>query len=213
MHVSEEEQSQINRLVAELEAKSGIQVLIVIVSRTDAYPEVPWKAFAIGTVFSALLAMAYAIYPPAGATTHAGVLVASVTIAGATLAALTLFVSGLARLFVARPRAEAEVRQYAEAAFLQRGLFETRERAGLLLLIARFEREAALVADIAIRRYVPDDRLTAAAAQAKPLLARNRTAAACAACLSAVALQLEDRLATSRATDDITDTLVQERGA
>ena len=43
MHVSEEEQSQINRLVAELEATSGIQVLIVIVSRADAYPQVPWK--------------------------------------------------------------------------------------------------------------------------------------------------------------------------
>lgn len=213
MHVSEEEQSQINSLVAELEAKSGIQVLIVIVARADAYPEVPWKAFAIGTVFSALLAMAHAIYPPVGASAHAGVLVSSVTIAGAALAALTLFVPGLARLFVARPRAEAEVRQYAEATFLQHRLFETRGRVGLLLLMSRFEREAALVADLAIRRHIPDDQLTAAAALAKPLLVRNRPAAACAACLNAVALQLEGRLATYRASDDITDTLVQERGA
>jgi putative membrane protein len=213
MHASEEEQSQINRLVAEVEAKCGIQVLIVIVSRADAYPEIPWKAFAIGAAFSALLAMAYAIYLPAGAAAHAGVLVSSVTISGASLAALTLFVPGLARLFVARPRAEGEVRQYAEAMFLQRGVFETRERVGLLLLIARFEREAALVADTAIRRHIPDHQLAAAAAQIKPLLARNRMAAACAVCLNAVTLQLEARLTSSRAGDDITDTLVQERGA
>ncbi|MGQ0749847.1 MAG: TPM domain-containing protein [Betaproteobacteria bacterium] len=213
MHVSEEEQSQINRLVAEVEAKSGIQVLIVIVSRADAYPEIPWKAFAIGAVFSALLATAYAIQFPAGAAAHAAVLVSSVTIAGASLAALTLFVPGLARLFVARPRAEAEVRQYAEAVFLQRGLFETRERIGLLLLIARFEREAALVADAAIRSYIPDDQLAAAAAQVKPLLARNSMASACAACLNAITLQLEGRLTPSRAANEIADTLVQERGA
>lgn len=213
MHVSEEEQSQINRLVAEVEAKNGIQVLIVIVSRADAYPEIPWKAFAIGAVFSAVIAMAYAIYLPAGADAHAGVLVSSVTIAGATLAALTLFMPAFARLFVSPLRAEAEVRQYAEAAFFQRGLFETRKRIGLLLLIARFEREAALVADTAIRRHIPDDQLAAAAARVRPLLARNRMAAGCAACLNAITLQLKGRLAPSRAVDDITDTLVQERGA
>jgi putative membrane protein len=213
MHVSEEEQSQINRLVEEVEAKNAIQVLIVIVSRADAYPEIPWKAFAIGAVFSAVVAMAYAIYIPAGAEVHVAVLVSSVTIAGATFAALTLFMPGFARLFVSKLRAEAEVRQYAEAAFFRRGLFETRERVGLLLLIARFEREAALVADTAIRRHIPDDRLAAAAAQVKPLLARNRMSAACAACLGAITLQLEGRLAPSGAVDDISDTLVQERGA
>ena len=77
----------------------------------------------------------------------------------------------------------------------------------------RFEREAALVADTAIRRHVPDDQLAAAAAQVKPLLARNRMAAACAACLNTITLQLEGRLAPARGVDDITDTLVEERGA
>lgn len=213
MHVSEEEQSQINRLVAEVEAKNGIQVLIVIVSRADAYPEIPWKAFAIGAVFSAVIATAYAIYIPAGAQAHAGVLVSLVALAGATLAALTLLMPDFARLFVSPLRAEAEVRQYAEAAFFQRGLFETRERVGLLLLIARFEREAALVADTAIRRHIPDDQLVATTAQVKPLLARNRMATACATCLSAITVQLEGRLAPSGAAGGITDTLVQERGA
>ena len=47
MHVTEEEQRQINKLVSEAEAQSGIQALIVIVSKADAYPEIPWKAFAM----------------------------------------------------------------------------------------------------------------------------------------------------------------------
>jgi hypothetical protein len=43
MHVAEQEQSQINELVAGAEAKSGAQVLIAI-AKAVAYPEIPWKA-------------------------------------------------------------------------------------------------------------------------------------------------------------------------
>ncbi|HET9664027.1 MAG TPA: TPM domain-containing protein [Burkholderiales bacterium] len=214
MHVTKEEQSQINRLVAEAEARSGTQVLIAIVDKADAYPEIPWKAFAMGAVFSAFLVAANAIYFPDGSASRAGILVSSVMVAGATLAALTVFIPAFARLFLTRLRAESEVRQYAEAVFLQRGLFETRRRVGLLLLIARFEREAVIVADIGVRQHVTDGQLAAVAAQVKPLLAQKRLMQACASCLSAVALLLQDRL-TPRAiaVNEVPDTLIQERGA
>lgn len=214
MHVTEEEQSQINRLVAEAEARSGTQVLIAIVGKADAYPEIPWKAFAMGAVFSAFFGAANAIYSPDWSAAHAEILVSSVMIAGATSAALTVFIPAFARLFLTRLRAEAEVRQYAEAVFLQRGLFETRGRVGLLLLIARFEREAVIVADIGVRQHVTDGQLAAVAAQVKPLLAQKRLMQACASCLSAVTLLLQERLTPrSAAVNEVPDTLIQEHGA
>ncbi|MGQ0523690.1 MAG: TPM domain-containing protein [Betaproteobacteria bacterium] len=213
MHVTEEEQSQINKLVAEAEARSGVQVLIAIVARADAYPEIPWKAFAIGAALASLLVMAQAFYFADGSSSHAGVLVSAVMVAGATFAALSVVMPAFARLFLTGLRAEAEVRQYAEAAFLQRGLFHTRNRVGLLVLIARFEREAAIVADLGVRRHVTDEQLAAVAAQIKPLLGQASMTPACASCLSALTVLLQGRITAHTSGNEIQDTLIQERGA
>lgn len=103
MHVTEEEQSQINKLVAAAQAKSGVQVPIAIVARTDAYPEIPWKAFAIGTAFASLLVMAQAFYFADWSSSHAGVLVSAAMVAGASFAALSVVMPAFARLFLAGP--------------------------------------------------------------------------------------------------------------
>jgi putative membrane protein len=213
MHVTEEEQSQINKLVAAAEAKSGVQVLIAIVAKADAYPEIPWKAFAIGAAFASLLVMAQAFYFADWSSSHAGVLVSAVMVAGASFAALSVVMPAFARLFLAGLRAEAEVRQYAEAAFLQRGLFHTRNRVGVLVVIARFEREAAIVADVGVRRHVTDEQLAAVAARIKPLLGEASMTPACASCLGALTVLLQDRLTAQTSRNEIQDALIQERGA
>jgi putative membrane protein len=212
MHVNEEEQRQINKLVAEAEEHSGIQALIVIVSKADAYPEIPWKAFALAAAFTALIVMANALYSPEWSAARAGLLAGGIILAGAVSALLTLFIPSFARLFLSAMRAEAEVRQHAEAVFLQRGLFETRARIGTLVFIARFEREAVIVADTGVRRHVSEQQLTGITAQAKPLLGRAGLVAACAACLSGLTLLLQDLIVPSVSGDEIQDTLVQERG-
>ena len=48
MPVSDKEQQQINRLVAQFETDTGIQAVAAVVRKADAYPEIPWKAYAIG---------------------------------------------------------------------------------------------------------------------------------------------------------------------
>ena len=52
MQLALEEQKEINKLVADTEARSGHEVLVVVAEKADAYPEIPWKAFAIGVVFA-----------------------------------------------------------------------------------------------------------------------------------------------------------------
>lgn len=53
MYLTQQEQQQINELVAEVEAATGAQVLAAVLGKADSYPEIPWKAFATGTVIAA----------------------------------------------------------------------------------------------------------------------------------------------------------------
>jgi uncharacterized membrane protein len=57
MPVSEKEQQQINSLVRRFEAETGIEAVAAVVGKADAYPEIPWKAYAIGSAFGALAAV------------------------------------------------------------------------------------------------------------------------------------------------------------
>ena len=214
MHVAEQEQSQINELVAGAEAKSGAQVLIAIVAKADAYPEIPWKAFAIGAALAALILMADAIYRPDWRSVHFGFETAIILGTGAALALLTIFAPPFARLFLPRLRAEAEVRQYAQAAFLERGVFQTRGRVGVLLLLARFEREVVIPPDSGIKRHLSEAQIEAVVARMKPLLAQQRVVAACEAGLNALVMLLRDRLKPQVAVgNELPDAMVQERGA
>ena len=135
--------------------------------------------------------------------------------AGAALGLLTIFVPPLARLFLDRLRADIEARQYARSLFLERELFRTRQRAGVLLLVSRFERAVVILPDTAIRSRVSEDELGRIIAQMTPLLARGETAAALCAGLQALRTLLLDRGFGGPAGDgnEITASLVQEKGA
>ena len=64
MHLTEQEQRQINELVAEVEAKSGARMPVAVIGKADAYPEIPWKAFAVGAAVAALFVMVEQLPPP-----------------------------------------------------------------------------------------------------------------------------------------------------
>jgi len=46
------------------------------------------------------------------------------------------------------------VRQYAQGVFLQREIFKTAERVGILMLVARFERRVVILPDTGITRHI-----------------------------------------------------------
>jgi putative membrane protein len=214
MQMAQQEQQQINELVAQAEAKSGAQVLIVIVAKADAYPEIPWKAFAIAAAFAGLLTAAAAFFRPDWSSAHSGFEAAVILGAGVMFALITIFAPPFARLFLYRPRSEAEVRQYAQTVFLERGVFATRERVGVLLLIARFERAVVILPDIGVRQHLSAAQIEAVIAEMKPLLAQQRIAAVCEAGLSALATLLHDRLVRpATAGNELPDAPVRERGA
>ena len=126
MHLTQQEQQQINELVTEVEAKSGAQVLVAVIGKADAYPEIPWKAFAVGAAVAALFVMADALLHPDWASLHSVVFDVVVVLgAGAALGLLTIVAPPLARMFPDQlcggPRPVASVHAQATSAFRDTG--------------------------------------------------------------------------------------------
>lgn len=148
MRFSEQDRERISARVAALEARTGVQVVTAVVAKSDAYPEAPWKAFALG---AAIVALVLALRSVSSLEWEAGAaavrLAATILGTGAACAFLVLLLPGFARLFVDRLRREAEVGQHARALFVDRGLGHTHGHVGILLLASLFERKVVLLAD------------------------------------------------------------------
>lgn len=215
MHLSEQEQSQIIGLVAEFEATSGAEAFVAVVGNADTYPELPWKAFALGTALAALLVMLGAwLLPERELERPALRLVVAIFTAGGACALLAFFVPAFARLFLDPLRAEAEVQQCAQAMFLERELFQTRDRNGLLLLISLFERKIVILPDTGLAARLPEARLEAAIGGMRPMLATRQIGAAVAAGLGILADALQQGApCTNARRNEIADAVIQEKGA
>ena len=158
MFLSPPQADTITERIADIEASTGVQVVVAIVGRAARYPEARWKAFALGASVGALvvgaLAFVRADWNTAGSVLEAIVVVMA---AGLSNAVVATWVDGYAQIFVRRNRAAVEVRQYAEGLFLARGLFETPARTAVLMVVCLLERVVVVHAD---RGY--SDRITAA---------------------------------------------------
>ena len=131
----------LDRRVAEAEKRTGAQIVLAVVRRSDVYAELPWKAFALGAAVAGTGAVMFNLQRPAWNSGAAVLFSVVATLAvGAACALLCVLVPGFARLFLDAHRAEVEVKQYAESLFLSRELFATRDRIGVLLLVSMFER-------------------------------------------------------------------------
>ena len=145
MLLSEAEAAAVDARIARLEARCGVQVVAAVIGKSDGYPESVWKAFALGAALSAVVVASLDAVHPAWMSTHAALPIIGVAAANALGA---VFLPAYARLYVSGFRAEAEVRQRAQALFLERQLFRTRARNGILVLASLLERRVEVIADI-----------------------------------------------------------------
>jgi putative membrane protein len=170
-----EAEAAIRRRVAALEAATGVEAVSAVIARADSYPEIPWKAFALGASLAALATVALALRDPGWEAFEAVVETATVVLAAGAAAALaTVWIAPFARLFLPRSRREGEVLQYAQALFLEAGLFKTARGDGILLLVSLFERQVTIVADRSIRDRVGNPELDSVVAAVTVRLARGQ---------------------------------------
>ena len=150
----------VKQRIAALESSTGVEVVAAVIARADDYPEIPWKAFALGASLAALAAVAAALTEP-GWEAYEAVVEAAVVVlaAGAAAALATVWIAPFARLFLPRARRQAEVLQYAQAMFLETELHRTRRRDGILLLVSLFEHEVVVLADRGVREKLGPEEL------------------------------------------------------
>lgn len=149
--VDDQERQELDRRVVEVERKTGAEIVLAVARRCDSYPELPWKAFALGAAVTGLAACARDVVSPSWTSDAAVLLAVGATLAaGAACALLCVLVPGFARIFLDRHRAEAETLQYAQSLLLSRNIASTRGRTGILLLVGLFERRVVVLPDAGI---------------------------------------------------------------
>jgi putative membrane protein len=216
MPLAEKERLQINTLVARFESDAGVQAVAAVTRKADAYPEIPWKAFALG---AALGSLAAALHPTVisvrmqtGMVTLDAMLILG---AGAALAAITVLAPPFGRLFLDRLRAETEARQYAQSLFLERELFRTRSRRAVLVVMCRFEGLVVVIVDTGLAQYAPPAELNAIGKAAGALLRRGGPSAAFELAFDRIkaVLRLHALERNAVENNEIDDDLVMEKGA
>ncbi len=201
--------------VAGLEAASGVEVVTAVIARADSYPEAPWKAFALGASLAALAATAMALFEPGWEAFQAVVETAVAVLAvGGSFALGTVWITPFARIFIPAERREAEVRQYAQALFVEQALHHTQRRDGILILASLLEHQVVVLADRAVRDRVPQVEFDSIVATVAAAISRGSLADALVAGLE----QLDEILARHgfRAqagdTNELPDAVIQQRG-
>jgi putative membrane protein len=184
MKLNERDKSHIRELAAQIEARTGIQILAVVTRKSDTYAEIPWKAFSFGTALAILALIAGVSFGAFWGRTSLLVWGIIVLGTGMVLALACIFLPPFARLFLVAERAAEETRQFAQSLFLERGLNRTKSRRAVLLLVSQFERRASIVADTGVTGRISPAELDDIAAATGATLARESASAALTAGLS-----------------------------
>lgn len=203
----------ITKRVAALESARGVDVVTASIAKADVYMELPWRAGALAASVTALvLAVGDLLRPEWATSTTLLLALATVMLVGAGVALLTIFVPGVARVFLSRQRAETEVRQYAQAFFLERQLFRTRRRLGILILVARFEHRVEVIADIGYDGRIAADEWGSVIPPMVPLLREGRPHDAILAGLDALDGLLRERgfAGDGAGANELPDGIVEE---
>lgn len=203
MPLSDPDKTSISERAERLEARTGVEVVAAVVGRCDAYPEIPWKAFALFASLSALASVAW----PADAVPAA----LTMLFMGAAAALAAVFIPPFARCFAGRARREAEARQYATAFFLDHALSRTQRRNAILVLVGVFERSVVILPDSGLR--LGADELQGVIARMTPQLAAGRIAPALRDGLDALEALLVAKGCSGGGRDEIAQEVIEEKGA
>lgn len=214
--LSDHDRDWLNLRIVETEKCTNTQIVLAVIKRSDSYAEIPWKAFALGASVAGLLFFILNLLLHYWIS-QAMVLiaVAATLFVGAAFALLAVFVPGFAKLFLSTHRAEVEVRQYAESLFLERELFATSNRVGMLLLISLFERQVILLPDKGVRNRLTIDALRKVITPMTLLLKRNEISKALEDGLKQLSLILEAKTDGGLANgneNDLPNEIIEEKG-
>ena len=212
--LNDEERGQLDQLIADVEKRTGTQILLAVVERSDAYAELPWKAFALGTSIAGFLVLGMNIlWPLTSPMTAALLAIVMILAAGAGFALLCVFVSDFACLFLHAHRAEVETRQYAESLFLSKQMFATSKRRAVLLLVSIFERQVIVLPDTGLTQKLNQEATDNIIKHMRPYLTAGQTAQALDAGLKKIAEIISAGGQPESSVNELPNDIIEEKGA
>lgn len=152
MFLSESELAAVRDATSRAEERTGGEIVPYLVARVDDHEESRWRWAALGAVTAA--ATAGVVHDLLGWWGLGLWWISLPTLTGALVGLLLARIPTLERLLLDRDAVDRRVHLRAEAAFLEEEVFRTRDRTGILLLVAGFEHRAVLLADEGIHRAV-----------------------------------------------------------
>jgi putative membrane protein len=212
--LSDQDRSHLNVHVEETEKRTGAQIILSVIERCDAYPELPWKAFALGVALSSLIILAMDILRPVWLFDATVLLAIVITLsAGAGCALLCIFVPGFARFFLDEERSEMEVRQYGESLFLSREIFATHKRTGILFLIGLFERQVIILPDAGLVNRLNQTDLQKIISQMTHTLSSGQIAEALEQGLKGLEKAFSETKPLTPEKNELPDEIIEEEGS
>lgn len=209
------ESAALEKEIAHLEAQTGVQLVTAVIGKAGSYVELPWKAFALAAALAGLaLVIAAAMWPRWTDAGDALIFAVAILGAGAASAILAVVAPPYARLFLRATRRDFEVRHCAQAFFLRRELFATRERNGILLLVSLFERKVEILPDVGLHARFGAADWRAVIDAMTPLLRQRRCFGALQHGVARVqATLLAKGMAAAADRNELPDRPIQETGA
>ncbi|MDP2645927.1 MAG: hypothetical protein Q8P24_13390 [Desulfobacterales bacterium] len=150
---SPDEMAQIADVTAKVEKKTSGEVAVMVVARSESYPE---AGILGGILIGSLLAL---IFTDLFFHDSLWVFVPAAAGAAVLLGWAMGYFPALKRLFVTKTRLEEQVRQRAERAFYEKGLYKTRDETGILFFISLFEHKVWVLADRGIYAKIAPEEL------------------------------------------------------
>ena len=215
MYFSEEQSQSLNSRIRALEKNTGVELVAAVVDKCDHYPEIPWKAFALGTAAAALVTLLQTVMRPDWVSAYAALTTLMVVLGTGTVAALlTVAWPGWARCFLDRDRAEGEMRQYAQSLFLTHEVFNVPDRCGILIVVGLFERQVVILPDQGITSRLPEATLADVITAMRPHLRQGNRLQALSEGFARLETHLKEAGFTPRedGADRISEALLQRKG-
>lgn len=210
--LSDQERLELDKRVAETEKRTGAQIVLAVIERSDTYAELPWKAFALGASASGLVITMLNLLQPSWNPAHAVLLAVVATLmAGAVCALLCIAVPWFARFFLDAHHAEMEVRQHAQSLFLSHELFATSHRTGILLLISLFERQVVVRPDTGLAERLDRTALEKIVSRMTAVLASGQVARALEEGLNSLQEHLHATPSGTLVRNELPDEIIEEQ--
>jgi putative membrane protein len=145
--LSEVARKRIAETIAEIEQRTAAELVVVSVADSDHYADIRFGyALAVALLCAPLVHWGWP---------HLSVSkLLEVQLASAVLVFGLLAVPALLRVVAPRARMQRSVERRASLAFLEHGVFATRDRSGVLILVSELERRVVMLGDAGIHSRV-----------------------------------------------------------